>query len=108
MPELLCSSYHRSSSFVCCSDPTPLSLSFPVSLSAVSFQNVLKKREKKQKKKKKKKEGNYVKNTNGSYVLNDVVHACVCAEERKGPEQGYQRALFAGDIQMEIDPPATL
>ncbi len=59
-------------------------------------------------KKKQKKEGNYVNNTNGSYVLNDVVHECVCAEGRKGPEQGYQRALFAGDIQMEIDPPATL
>ncbi len=75
-----------------------------LSLSAVSIQNVLKKREKK----KQKKEGNHVNNTNGSYVLNDVVHACVCAEERKGPEQGYQRALFAGDIQMETDPPATL
>lgn len=104
MPELRCSSYHRSSSFECCPDPTPLSLSFPVSLSAVSIQNVFKKREKK----KQKKEGNYVNNTNGSYVLNDVVHECVCAEGRKGPEQGYQRALFAGDIQMEIDPPSTL
>lgn len=48
-----------------------------LSLSAVSIQKI---------EKTMKKEGNYVHSTNGSYVLNDVVHECVCAEGRKGPE----------------------